>query len=41
MYAAVPALVFNLVVSAVLTVVFRAVKVEGGHDVTDPAAYIG
>jgi SSS family solute:Na+ symporter len=41
MYAAVPALVLNLVVSAVLTVVFHAVKLEGGRDVTDPAAYIG
>jgi SSS family solute:Na+ symporter len=41
MYAAVPALVLNLVVSAVLTVMFHAVKLEGGRDVTDPAAYIG
>ena len=41
MYAAVPALVLNLVVSMVLTVVFRVVKVDGGRDVTDPAAYIG
>ena len=41
MYAAVPALVLNLAVSAVLTVVFRAVKASPGLDTTDPAAYIG
>ena len=41
MYAAVPALVLNLVVSVVLTVVFRAVKVGAGTDVTDAAAYVG
>jgi SSS family solute:Na+ symporter len=41
MYAAVPALILNLVVSAVLTVVFRAVKVGEGADVTDAAAYVG
>src|SRR6202020_3486247 len=35
MYAAVPALLLNLGVSAVLTLVFRAVEVEGGGIVTD------
>jgi SSS family solute:Na+ symporter len=40
-YAAVPALTLNLVVSAVLTVVFRLAKVNGGSDVTDSAAYVG
>jgi SSS family solute:Na+ symporter len=41
LYAAVPALVLNLLVSAVLTIVFRAAKVDGGCDVTDAAAYVG
>ncbi len=41
MYAAVPALVLNLAVSTVLTVVFRAAKVDEGSDVTDAAAYVG
>jgi SSS family solute:Na+ symporter len=41
MYAAVPALVLNLAVSVVLTVVFRAARVDGGSDVTDAAAYVG
>jgi SSS family solute:Na+ symporter len=41
MYAAVPALMLNLVVSAVLTVVFRAARVDNGSDVTDVAAYVG
>jgi len=41
MYAAVPALILNLVVSVVLTIVFRAVKVGAGTDVTDAAAYVG
>jgi SSS family solute:Na+ symporter len=41
MYAAVPALVLNLVVSGLLTLVFRAVKLDGGSDVTDAAAYVG
>ncbi|WP_218623985.1 sodium:solute symporter [Granulicella sp. dw_53] len=40
MYAAVPALVLNLVVSAALTLVFRAAKVGEGTDVTDAAAYV-
>jgi len=41
MYAAVPALLLNLAVSVLLTVVFRAAKVDGGSDVTDPSAYVG
>jgi SSS family solute:Na+ symporter len=41
MYAAVPALALNLLVSVVLTLVFRAAKVDGGSDVTDAAAYVG
>ena len=41
MYAAVPALVLNLVVAAVLTVLFRLMGVDGGSDVTDGAAYVG
>ena len=41
MYAAVPALLLNLVVSIVLTLVFRAAKVDDGSDVTDAAAYVG
>jgi solute:Na+ symporter, SSS family len=41
MYAAVPALLLNLAVSAVLTVVLRWAKVSGGSDVTDAAAYVG
>jgi SSS family solute:Na+ symporter len=41
MYAAVPALMLNLVVSVLLTFLFRAVKVEGGSDATDAAAYVG
>ena len=41
MYAAVPALALNLVVSAGLTVVFRMLGVGMGTDVTDAAAYVG
>ena len=41
MYAAVPALALNLVVSAGLTVVFRMAGVGMGTDVTDAAAYVG
>ena len=41
MYAAVPALLLNLAVSVVLTVVFRAMKMGEGTDVTDAAAYVG
>ncbi|MCU1253021.1 MAG: Na+/solute symporter [Edaphobacter sp.] len=41
MYAAVPALMLNLVVSVLLTLVLRAAKVDGGSDVTDAAAYVG
>jgi SSS family solute:Na+ symporter len=41
MYAAVPALVANLVVSVALTVVFRLMKLNAGTDQTDAAAYVG
>jgi SSS family solute:Na+ symporter len=41
MYAAVPALLLNLAVSAVLSVAFRAMKINAGSDVTDAAAYVG
>ena len=41
MYAAVPALLLNLIVSVVLTLVFRLAKVDPGTDVTDASAYIG
>jgi SSS family solute:Na+ symporter len=41
MYAAVPALLLNLAVSVLLTVVFRAMKMGEGVDVTDAAAYVG
>ena len=40
MYAAVPALILNLAVSAGLTVVFRALQVGAGTDVTDASAYL-
>ena len=41
MYAAVPALLVNLGIAAVGTVVLRAVAVRGGVDTTDAAAYVG
>jgi SSS family solute:Na+ symporter len=41
MYAAVPALILNLVVSVLLTFLFRAVKVDAGSDATEAAAYVG
>ncbi len=41
MYAAVPALLLNLAVSAVLTLLFRAIAVRQQADVTDPAVYVG
>jgi solute:Na+ symporter, SSS family len=41
MYAAVPALLLNLVVATVLTVLFRLMGVDAGSDVTDAAAYVG
>ncbi len=41
MYAAVPALLLNLAVSAALTVVLRAAKVSPGTDRTDANAYVG
>jgi SSS family solute:Na+ symporter len=41
MYAAVPALLLNLAVSASLTLLFRALKVSQGTDSTDASAYYG
>ncbi len=41
MYAAVPALLLNLAVSAVLTLVLRPTGIAPARDLTDPAAYIG
>ncbi|MCU1226011.1 MAG: Na+/solute symporter [Edaphobacter sp.] len=41
MYAAVPALLLNLLVSVVLTLIFRAAKIDNGTDVTDASAYVG
>ena len=41
MYAAVPALILNLIVSAALTVLLRALKAGEGVDVTDATAYAG
>jgi SSS family solute:Na+ symporter len=41
MYAAVPALVLNLVVSAGLTVIFRAMRLDNGTDLTEVSAYVG
>lgn len=41
MYAAVPALMLNLLVSAGLTLVFRAMGSGGRADRTDAAAYVG
>ncbi|XCB34655.1 sodium:solute symporter [Tunturibacter psychrotolerans] len=41
MYAAVPALLLNLAVSTVLTLLFRAMKINSGADTTDAAAYVG
>jgi len=41
MYAAVPALVLNLALSAVLTVIFRAARINPGADTTDASAYVG
>ncbi len=41
MYAAVPALLLNLAVSAALTLLFRALKAPAAADQTDPTAYYG
>jgi SSS family solute:Na+ symporter len=41
MYAAVPALLLNLAISALLTVLFRSVGLNSGSDSTDAAAYVG
>jgi solute:Na+ symporter, SSS family len=41
MYAAVPALLLNLAVSTVLTILFRAMNINPSADATDATAYIG
>lgn len=41
MYAAVPALLLNLAVSALLTVLFRSIGWNSGVDSTDASAYVG
>ena len=41
MYAAIPALLANLVVTVLLTPVFRLTPLAGALDITEPAAYIG
>jgi SSS family solute:Na+ symporter len=41
MYAAVPALVLNLAVAALLTVLFRSIGWNSGVDSTDASAYVG
>jgi SSS family solute:Na+ symporter len=41
MYAAVPALLLNLSIAAVLTLLFRTLKVGNGTDSTDASAYFG
>jgi hypothetical protein len=41
MYAAVPALLLNLSVSATLTLLFRTFNVSHGTDSTDASAYFG
>jgi SSS family solute:Na+ symporter len=41
MYAAVIALLLNLAIAALLTLVFRAAGAAEGKDTTDPAAYFG
>jgi SSS family solute:Na+ symporter len=41
MYAAVPALLLNLAVSAALTLLFRTFNISHGTDSTDASAYFG
>ena len=41
MYAAVPALLLNLAVAVILTLILRPLKVAPGRDTTDDDAYIG
>lgn len=41
MYAAVPALLLNLLIAAALTLVFRMVNVGASADTTDATAYVG
>ena len=41
MYAAVPALLLNLLVSTLCTLLFRALSLSAGTDTTDATAYVG
>jgi SSS family solute:Na+ symporter len=41
MYAAIPALLLNLALSAILTIVFRSIGWNSGVDSTDASAYVG
>ena len=41
MYAAVPALLLNLAVGVILTLILRPLNVGNGVDITDPEAYVG
>jgi SSS family solute:Na+ symporter len=41
MYAAVPALALNLILTAALTPIFRLLNRTAQLDTTDPAAYVG
>jgi SSS family solute:Na+ symporter len=41
MYAAIPALLLNLALSAILTIVFRSISWNSGLDSTDASAYVG
>jgi SSS family solute:Na+ symporter len=41
MYAAIPALLLNFAISALLTLVFRAAGLRSGIDSTDASAYVG
>ena len=41
MYAAVPALLLNLLLAALLTLVFRSIGWSSGEDSTDASAYVG
>jgi len=41
MYAAIPALLLNLAVSAIITLILRTIGVAEGADTTDASAYVG
>jgi SSS family solute:Na+ symporter len=41
MYAAIPALLLNLALSGILTLLFRAAKISPGTDSTEASAYVG